>query len=380
MSERPLISLCMIVKNEEKNLPRCLDSVKGVVDEIIIVDTGSTDKTKEIALYYGAIVYDFEWIDDFSAARNYGIEKAKGEWIFILDADEELEENSKKRVRKILRDSKFDGYEIVIRSLERKDSLALFHDEKILRLFRNKPAYRFENCYHEQIFPSIIAHQGKITISDLIIFHYGYTTDTVQGGEIRQNRAIRILKKQLQQNPNSVYYKLALSFEYYNMGDYDSAYQLILDTLINNSTPALANIPQSMIQQGLIILGDVSIKKKEYQNAKEFADAGLIINANSTFNRYCYSTKALAQLLEVNEFISAKKTKSNVLLTEINLYKDYLLQSKNIFYNLLQNRDQTIEARNRLSEWIKNCDDLYNQLEKISFLQELDESITQMEQ
>ena len=243
MSEKPLISLCMIVKNEEKNLPRCLDSVKGVVDEMIIVDTGSTDKTKEIALSYGAKVYDFEWIDDFSAARNYGIEKAKGEWIFILDADEELEENSKKRVRKILRDSKFDGYEIVIRSLERKDSLALFHDEKILRLFRNKPAYRFENCYHEQIFPSIFAHQGKITISDLIIFHYGYTTDTVQGGEIRQNRAIRILKRQLQQNPNSVYYKLALSFEYYNTGDYDSAYQLILDTLINNSTPALANIP-----------------------------------------------------------------------------------------------------------------------------------------
>lgn len=82
------ISLCMIVKNEEDSLGRCLDSVKGVPDEIIIVDTGSTDRTKEIALSHGANVYDFEWIDDFAAARNYAFGKATQEYQLWLDADD----------------------------------------------------------------------------------------------------------------------------------------------------------------------------------------------------------------------------------------------------------------------------------------------------
>ena len=78
----------MIVKNEEETLPRCLVSVKPVVDEMIVVDTGSTDRTKEIARVFGAKVFDYEWADDFSGARNFSLSKAKGNWILILDADE----------------------------------------------------------------------------------------------------------------------------------------------------------------------------------------------------------------------------------------------------------------------------------------------------
>ena len=85
------ISLCMIVKNEEKGLARCLESVKALVDEIIIVDTGSTDATKEIALSYTNNIYDFEWIDDFSAARNFAFSKASMDYQFWLDADDVIE-------------------------------------------------------------------------------------------------------------------------------------------------------------------------------------------------------------------------------------------------------------------------------------------------
>lgn len=84
------ISLCMIVRNEENSLPRCLTSVGAIADEIIIVDTGSTDRTKEIARSYGAVIYDFTWIDDFSAARNFAFSKATKEYIFWLDADDYL--------------------------------------------------------------------------------------------------------------------------------------------------------------------------------------------------------------------------------------------------------------------------------------------------
>ena len=84
----PTISLCMIAKNEEKYLEQCLNSVKGLADEIIIVDTGSTDRTKEMAKNFNARIFDFKWIGDFSAARNESIRHAAKEWILVMDADE----------------------------------------------------------------------------------------------------------------------------------------------------------------------------------------------------------------------------------------------------------------------------------------------------
>jgi glycosyltransferase involved in cell wall biosynthesis len=95
------ISLCMIVRNEEKSLGRCLSSVGSLADEIIIVDTGSTDKTKEIALSFGAVIHDFEWIDNFSAARNYAFSKASKEYIFWLDADDYLKKADQALFRKL---------------------------------------------------------------------------------------------------------------------------------------------------------------------------------------------------------------------------------------------------------------------------------------
>lgn len=91
------ISLCMIVRNEQNSLPRCLSTVKAIADEIIIVDTGSTDDTKAIAASYGAVIYDFTWIDDFSAARNFAFSKATREFIFWLDADDYLKEQDQQR-------------------------------------------------------------------------------------------------------------------------------------------------------------------------------------------------------------------------------------------------------------------------------------------
>lgn len=95
------ISLCMIVKDEEEVLRQCLDSVKDLVDEIIIVDTGSTDKTKEIALEYTDKIYDFEWIDDFSAARNFSFKQATKDYIFWLDADDVLLEEDREKFKKL---------------------------------------------------------------------------------------------------------------------------------------------------------------------------------------------------------------------------------------------------------------------------------------
>lgn len=95
------ISLCMIVKNEENVLARCLDSIADLMDEIIIVDTGSTDNTKEIAQKYTDKIYDFRWMDDFSAARNYSFSKATKEYIYVADADEVVDAENRKRFREL---------------------------------------------------------------------------------------------------------------------------------------------------------------------------------------------------------------------------------------------------------------------------------------
>ena len=106
------ISLCMIVKNEEAVLARCLDTVADLVDEIIIVDTGSTDKTKEIAAHYTEKLYDFEWVYDFSKARNFAFSKATQEYIYSADADEVLDEENRERFR-ILKECLLPEIEIV---------------------------------------------------------------------------------------------------------------------------------------------------------------------------------------------------------------------------------------------------------------------------
>ena len=97
----PKISLCMIVKNEEANLEACLRPVCGLVDEIVVVDTGSSDRTREIASDLGARVFDFPWCDDFSAARNESQRYARGEWVFWLDADDRVDEANVKKLERV---------------------------------------------------------------------------------------------------------------------------------------------------------------------------------------------------------------------------------------------------------------------------------------
>jgi Flp pilus assembly protein TadD len=177
------ISLCMIVRNEEESLPGMLDSIKDAVDEIIIVDTGSTDNTRAIAKGAGAIVSDFEWTDNFAAARNFSLSKATREWIFVLDADEALDSGDTARIRSLIRDSDADGFSFETRNYSCDSSLEAwrpvagkevvpksfpgwFPSEKV-RLFRNSPDVRFEGAIHELVEPSILHSSGAIERADI---------------------------------------------------------------------------------------------------------------------------------------------------------------------------------------------------------------------
>src|SRR5207237_8743781 len=110
-------SLTMIVRNEESNLPACLESVRGLFDETVIVDTGSTDRTKEIALGFGARVFDFPWIDDFAAARNEALRHATGDWIFWMDADDRLDQANREKLAALLDEVRDENAAYVMRCL-----------------------------------------------------------------------------------------------------------------------------------------------------------------------------------------------------------------------------------------------------------------------
>lgn len=163
------ISLCMIVKNEEAILARCLDSVADLVEEIVIVDTGSTDKTKEIASKYTDKIYDFEWIDDFSAARNFAFSKATQEYIYTADADEVINEENREKFR-VLKASLLPEIEIVQMKYGNQLSFGTvynFDEEYRPKLFKRLREFVWEEAIHETIRTFPVVYDSDIMITHL---------------------------------------------------------------------------------------------------------------------------------------------------------------------------------------------------------------------
>lgn len=161
------ISLCMIVKNEEKNLGKCLESLKGIVDEMIVVDTGSTDRTIDIAKEYGARVETFRWVGDFSKARNYAFSLAACDYIYSADADEELDEENRQRFLKLKED--LEGTNIDIVQMYYTGQLAyrtVYNFDKELRpkLFKRLREFVWEDPIHEQVVLDPVIYNSDIEI------------------------------------------------------------------------------------------------------------------------------------------------------------------------------------------------------------------------
>src|SRR5260370_23496444 len=153
--QRPKVSLMMIVKNEEYNLPACLTSVAGLFDEIVITDTESTDRTVEIAREFGAKVLHFTWIDHFAAARNVSLQHATGEWLFWMDADDRLDDANREKLRLLPAKLPQENVAFVVNCLCLPDETGISTEVTHVRLFRNLPGLAWEHRIHEQILPSL---------------------------------------------------------------------------------------------------------------------------------------------------------------------------------------------------------------------------------
>ncbi len=158
------LSVCLIVKNEEEVIARCLDCARKFADEIIIADTGSTDKTREIACKYTDKIYDFEWKDDFSAARNFAFDKAVCDYVMWLDADDFVTDENCEKIRRLMECADFDmAFLPYVTAMDEDKPSFEYYRERIMRRSCN---YRFKGAVHEAVVPA-----GKIVYADAQIFH-----------------------------------------------------------------------------------------------------------------------------------------------------------------------------------------------------------------
>jgi glycosyltransferase involved in cell wall biosynthesis len=217
------LSLCMIVKNEERNLAGCLDSVQGLTSDLVIVDTGSTDATRSIAANYGAQIIPFDFtIVDFAAARNHAISRARGPWILMLDADEILASNSAPKIEERMALGEDAGY-FLERYNHSSDSESPLTDY-VVRLFPNRPDYRYRGRVHEIIDFSIQSAGGRLLKSDIRIDH-SFSSDR-EARRRKNHWYIEILKEEIAADPSDDTRLDFLAAEYHQLEMFDEAIEI----------------------------------------------------------------------------------------------------------------------------------------------------------
>jgi glycosyltransferase involved in cell wall biosynthesis len=216
--DKKTISLCMIVKDEEAYIRRCLESVTKHVDEIIIIDTGSTDATLEIAGEFGAIIYDFKWIEDFSAARNFSIGKAKSDYILVLDADEYLDKDAE--IPQSIKDLK-DYY--IINFNNYMDG-GYVSSHQAIRLFKNRIGLKYYGKVHEHL--NLDDYEDlTVAFAEFIIHHDGYQKEAYLSKN-KYDRNLKILLNEVNENPTG-YNLFNLGKQYKVSGNYDEALEVL---------------------------------------------------------------------------------------------------------------------------------------------------------
>jgi len=250
------VSLCMIAKNEAKDLPRCLASLKPVVDEIVVCDTGSSDGTREIAEAFGARVIDHAWTGDFSAARNCSLAAATGAWILVMDADETISPSDYAALRELVcrQPNATMAYTITTRNYTNKlVEKWQEHDGRYpveeagrgwmpsdkVRLFPNRPEIRFENSIHEMVEPALDRLKIPYPAAPMVVVHhYGYLDDERQ--ENKKNLYYEIGVKKLAESGGSPKAIVELAIQAADIERYEEAIELWKRALAYNPESALA--------------------------------------------------------------------------------------------------------------------------------------------
>ncbi len=256
----PQISLCMIVRDEERFLRSCLESLRPWIDELCIVDTGSTDSTVAIAREFGAEIAHVEWTDDFSAARNASLAMATREWILVVDADEQLAPNSGPRLRELVT-SDADAFLV---SQDNRNTLGELHARQIVRFFRNGKGIEFRRPVHESVVDSIEEGNLRLAMNSAVhLLHEGYLPDVVKE-KSKRARNERILRRDTKKNPENLYslHKLAMMLPAdceERLQLYERAFLVAEDVFANRQAERVPYLPRvyANFVAALIMSGDL---------------------------------------------------------------------------------------------------------------------------
>ncbi|MEY4327147.1 MAG: hypothetical protein RIS24_3318, partial [Verrucomicrobiota bacterium] len=294
-NRKPRLSVCMIVKNEERFLGQCLASVRDIADELIVIDTGSTDRTVEIAREHGAQVGYFEWCNDFAAARNASIARATGDWILFLDADEELAANTKNGLLKHFQITQIALFRLPIINSHQGESSRSF----VPRLFRNISGITFIGCVHEGVMTTMerIIEPWKLEcdFGDSVIVHHGYESSIIRDRD-KVQRNHDLLQKAVAESPGEFYYHMQLGLELGNMGkkedsfkEYSIALNLVEERGCKNVTP---EVRETLLTQYSAYL----LMDKQYIKAIEVLSGKLALNGALTCSQLMVKARAMVDL------------------------------------------------------------------------------------
>ncbi len=219
-----ILTACLIVKNEEWTIRRCLESLAGLVDEIVVVDTGSTDGTLDIVKSFGCTIVTYEWDNDFSHARNAGIVHATGDWILVVDADEFVESIESSVLHHFLETTDAEGVFINVKSLmgpltHPTSTLTI----RVMRLFRNRHLYT--GAIHEQIADSVFLTKRPVTKFDLSLVHLGYTNEFIEV-RAKSKRNTALIEQSIKEDPDNLFHATNLMAEYSIAGQHEQCANL----------------------------------------------------------------------------------------------------------------------------------------------------------
>ena len=276
----PTLSLCMIVKDEEEHLPNALNSVKDAVDEIIIVDTGSTDNTIEIARSFGAKVYHYEWNNNFASARNEALKYATCDWILSMDADDEMNADDIRRLKEVLSETDALGFAIPIFSeiYDRQTNMKNTTVNYLVRIFKNDPQIRFSRRIHEFVDQSIYDIGGKIEILEIPVFHRGYIDVEILNKKLERNK--KLLEVALEENPEDHSLLVYMGKTYMEENELDKAeeYYRRAINIVETSNKRYASL--FFLQTAYIDLGNLLVQKERFEEAIEYFNKAIAIDPN----------------------------------------------------------------------------------------------------
>src|SRR3989344_5286288 len=374
--QKPLLSLCMIVRDEEKDLEACLKAIKDHVDEIVIVDTGSKDKTVEIAMKFTSKVFHFEWCDDFSAARNESLKHATGDWILVLDADEKISKKDLEEIRKLIQNKDVDGYALQQRNYIDQKGLGWqpvsdyteeaqghtgYFVSPLCRLFKNKSEYCFRNIIHELIEDSLEENGGNLKAVPIPIHHYGQIKEHV---DKKQKKYLELGLASIKKNPKDPkpHYEVALI--YLSQLKFDEALKHLEEV----------EKLKAGFERVYVNLGNIYNFKNEPQKAKEFYEKA-IRQKPKDVNAHCN----LALLhMKLGEKIPAELLLKKAI--EINPKQIRVYQLITSLYAMLGRQDEALKYQKMAVEKNPDNPEAWNNLGFIHYqLNETNEAIIAFE-